>query len=64
VELAELAERPATTNTRVDDSHVVVAHSAQVVLEQGRVVHRAEARELLEDDALVRRYLGVSEVPA
>jgi branched-chain amino acid transport system ATP-binding protein len=31
-----------------------------VVLDQGRVVHRGGARELLADPALVRRFLGVS----
>jgi branched-chain amino acid transport system ATP-binding protein len=30
------------------------------VLDQGRVVHTGPAREMLEDPAQVRRFLGVS----
>jgi branched-chain amino acid transport system ATP-binding protein len=67
-EVARVLERAAEIATilLVEQNLRVVAHLAQrvVVLEQGRVVHESEAAELLGDDALVRRHLGISEAHA
>jgi branched-chain amino acid transport system ATP-binding protein len=30
-----------------------------VILERGRIVHRAQSRELLSDPALLERYIGL-----
>jgi branched-chain amino acid transport system ATP-binding protein len=63
-EVARVLERAAelTTILLVEQNLGVVRRIAQdaVVLDQGRVVHTGPARALLDDPALVRRYLGVS----
>jgi branched-chain amino acid transport system ATP-binding protein len=63
-EVARVLERAAelTTILLVEQNLGVVRRIAQdaVVLDQGRVVHTGPARELLDDPALVRRFLGVS----
>ena len=63
-EVARVLERAAeiTTIVLVEQNLRVVNRLARdaVVLDQGRVVHRGPAKELLEDPARVRRFLGVS----
>jgi branched-chain amino acid transport system ATP-binding protein len=63
-EVARALERMAETETilLVEQNLGVVKRIAQdaIVLDQGRVVWQGNARELLADDALVRRLLGVS----
>jgi branched-chain amino acid transport system ATP-binding protein len=63
-EVARVLERMAETETilLVEQNLGVVKRIAQaaIVLDQGRVVWQGNARELLADDALVRRLLGVS----
>ena len=63
-DVARVLERAAelTTILLVEQNLSVVRRIAQdaVVLDQGRVVHRGPARELLDDPVLVRRFLGVS----
>jgi len=64
-EVARVLEQVAelTTILLVEQNLRVVERLAQrvVVLEQGKVVHRSPAGELLDDETLVRRYLGVAE---
>ncbi len=63
-EVARVLERVAelTTVLLVEQNLGVVRRVAggAVVLDQGRVVHTGDARELLAAPALVRRFLGVS----
>ena len=63
-EVANVLERLRETTTvlLVEQNLGVVHRVAQdaVVLDQGRVVHTGPAKELLEDPARVRRFLGVS----
>jgi branched-chain amino acid transport system ATP-binding protein len=63
-EVARVLERAAelTTVLLVEQNLGVVHRLARdaVVLDQGRVVHIGPAKELLEDPARVRRFLGVS----
>jgi branched-chain amino acid transport system ATP-binding protein len=63
-EVALVLERIAeiTTVLLVEQNLSVVHRVARdaVVLDQGRVVHTGPAKELLEDPARVRRFLGVS----
>jgi branched-chain amino acid transport system ATP-binding protein len=63
-EVAAVLERVSQTETvlLVEQNLAVVrrlAHYA-IVLDQGRVVYAGPAAELLEDDGLVRHFLGVS----
>ena len=64
-EVARVLERAAelTTILLVEQNLGLVQRLARdaVVIEQGRVVHIGPARELLEDDARLRRFLGVTE---
>ena len=64
-EVARVLERVAEVETvlLVEQNLAVVHRLARdaIVLDQGRVVHTGPARALLEDPALVRRFLGVSE---
>jgi branched-chain amino acid transport system ATP-binding protein len=64
-EVARVLERVAelTTVLLVEQNLGVVRRLARdaIVLDQGRVVHTGPAPALLEDPALVRRFLGVSE---
>ena len=64
-EVARVLERVAEVETvlLVEQNLGVVHRLARdaVVLDQGRVVHAGPARALLEDPALVRQFLGVSE---
>jgi branched-chain amino acid transport system ATP-binding protein len=64
-EVARALERAAefATILLVEQNLGVVLRLARdaIVLDQGRVVHTSSARALLEDDALLRRLLGVSE---
>jgi len=64
-EVARVLERAAelTTILLVEQNLGLVQRLARdaVVIEQGRVVHIGPARELLEDDARLRRFLGVAE---
>jgi branched-chain amino acid transport system ATP-binding protein len=63
-EMATVLERMSETETilLVEQNLAVVRRLARdaVVLDQGRVVYTGPAAELLDDDALVRRFLGVS----
>jgi len=63
-EVARVLERAAefATILLVEQNLGVVHHLARdiVVLDQGRVVHTGTAKEMLSDQAQVRRYLGVS----
>jgi branched-chain amino acid transport system ATP-binding protein len=64
-EVAGVLERAAefATILLVEQNLGVVNRLARdaIVLDQGRVVHTAPARALLEDEPLLRRLLGVSE---
>ena len=67
-EVARVLERLAelTTVLLVEQNLGVVrriAHDA-IVLDQGRVVHRSDAKELLEQPALVKRLLSVGHATA
>jgi branched-chain amino acid transport system ATP-binding protein len=63
-DVARVLERAAelTTILLVEQNLRVVNRLAQdaVVLDQGRIVHKGPAKELLADPARVRRFLGVS----
>jgi branched-chain amino acid transport system ATP-binding protein len=63
-EVATVLERMSETETilLVEQNLAVVRRLARdaIVLDQGRVVHAGPAAELLDDDALIRRLLGVS----
>jgi branched-chain amino acid transport system ATP-binding protein len=63
-EVADVLDRASEIATilLVEQNLGVVRRIAReaVVLDQGRVVHRGGARELLADPALVRRFLGVA----
>ena len=63
-EVAAVLERAAESETilLVEQNLGVVNRLAEdaIVLDQGRVVWSGKARELLDDPAAVRRYLGVS----
>jgi branched-chain amino acid transport system ATP-binding protein len=67
-DVANVLERIAqlTTVLLVEQNLGVVRRvaGAAVVLDQGRVVHTGDARQLLADPAAVRRYLGVSGAAA
>jgi branched-chain amino acid transport system ATP-binding protein len=67
-EVANVLEQMGETETilLVEQNLAVVRRLARdaVVLDQGRVVYAGSAAELLDDDALVRRFLGVSGDPA
>ena len=63
-EVARALERAAELTTiLLVEQNLGVVHAAArdaVVLDQGRVVHAGPAKQLLEDTARVRRFLGVS----
>jgi branched-chain amino acid transport system ATP-binding protein len=63
-DVANVLERMGETETilLVEQNLAVVRRLARdaVVLDQGRVVWSGPAAELLDDDALIRRFLGVS----
>jgi branched-chain amino acid transport system ATP-binding protein len=63
-QVADVLERASelATIVLVEQNLGVVQRIARdaVVLEQGRVVHTADARQFLADPALVRRFLGVA----
>jgi branched-chain amino acid transport system ATP-binding protein len=63
-EVADVLARASeiTTILLVEQNLGVVRRIARdaVVLDQGRVVHRGDAKEFLADSALVRRHLGVA----
>jgi branched-chain amino acid transport system ATP-binding protein len=63
-EMAAVLERMSESETilLVEQNLAVVRRLARdaIVLDQGRVVHAGRVDELLDDEALVRRFLGVS----